>query len=76
MKKAKFIFVAGGITSAIFGFISGLSWGFGLLFIRDSYSALMVIQEVFQTLFMATAVGTVLVGVGFILDDMVPLIKK
>jgi hypothetical protein len=76
MKKAKFIFVVGGITSGIFGIISGLSWGFGLLFFSRSYSELMVVQEVFQTLFIATAVGTVLVGVGFILDDILPTIKK
>lgn len=75
MKKVKFIFVAGGITSGVFGIISGLSWGFGLLF-DYNYSALMVVQEVFQTLFTATAVGTVLVGVGFILDEIIPTIKK
>ena len=76
MKKAKFIFIIGGITSGIFGAISGLSWGFGLLLLRDSYSELVVIQEVFQRLFIATAVGTVLVGVGFLLDDIIPMIKK
>jgi hypothetical protein len=72
----KFIFVFGGITSGIFGIISGLSWGFGLLFFSQSYSELIVLQEVFQKLFLATAVGTVLVGVGFILDDIFPTIKK
>jgi len=76
MKKAKFIFVVGGVTSGIFGIISGLSWGFGLLFFGRYYSEIMVIQEVFQTLLMATAVGTVLVGIGFILDDILPMIKK
>lgn len=76
MKKAKFIFVVGGITSGIFGIISGLSWGFGLLFFSRLYSELIVVQEVFQMLFIATAVGTVLVGVGFILDDILPTIKK
>lgn len=76
MKKAKFIFVAGGIASGILGIISGLSWGFGMLFFSKYYSSLMVIQEVFQTLFIATAVGTILVGVGFLLDDVIPTIKK
>jgi hypothetical protein len=76
MKSAKFIFVFGGITSGIFGIISGLSWGFGLLFFSQSYSELIVLQEVFQKLFLATAVGTVLVGVGFILDDILPKIKN
>jgi hypothetical protein len=76
MKSAKFIFVFGGITSGIFGIVSGLSWGFGLLFFSQSYSELIVLQEVFQKLFLATAVGTVLVGVGFILDDIFPTIKK
>jgi ABC-type lipoprotein release transport system permease subunit len=76
MRNAKFIFIVGGITSGVFGLISGLSWGFGLLFFSRHYSELIVVQEVFQTLFMATAVGTVLVGVGFILDDVLPTIKK
>ncbi|KYK24541.1 hypothetical protein AYK25_06195 [Thermoplasmatales archaeon SM1-50] len=76
MKKAKFIFVAGGITSGIFGMISGLSWGFGLLLFRNIYSSLLVVQEVFQILFVATAVATVLVGVGFTLDEILPVVKK
>jgi len=76
MKKIKFIFVAGGITSGIFGIISGLSWGFGLLFFTSAYTQLIVIQQVFQTLFMAVAVGTILVGVGFVLDDVLPTTKK
>lgn len=76
MKKTKFIFVAGGITSGIFGLISGLSWGFGLLFFSRYYSEIMVIKEVFQTLLIATAVGTTLVGIGFIIDDILPMIKK
>jgi hypothetical protein len=76
MKKAKFIFVVGGITSGIFGIISGLSWGFGLLFYANSYSSLIIIQEVFQYLFTATAVATVLVGVGYIIDEIIPTIKK
>jgi hypothetical protein len=76
MNKAKFIFVVGGITSGIFGIISGLSWGVGLLFFRDSYTSLMVIQEVFQMLFIATAVGTTLIGVGYVLDEIIPMTKK
>jgi len=70
MKKAKFIFIVGGIVSGILGLISGLSWGFGLLFFHDAYTSLAVIQMVFEKLFVATTVGTVLVGVGFILDDI------
>ncbi|DAC73318.1 MAG TPA: hypothetical protein DSN98_00070 [Thermoplasmata archaeon] len=76
MKKAKFIFIAGGITSGIFGIISGLSWGFGLLFFSHFYSEIIVMQQVFQMLFIATAVGTTLVGVGYILDEITPAIKK
>jgi len=76
MKKIKFIFVAGGITSGIFGMISALSWGFGLLFFRSIYSSLLVIKEVFQILFIATAVGTVLVGVGYTLDEVLSRVKK
>ena len=73
MGTGKTIFVAGGIISAIFGILSGLSLIIGTLINPNSLSTLggtpTNLANGFFNICIAVMIGTILIGVPFLIKD-------